>query len=272
MRRGSAKRPFIFLIHLAPEEAVTPQPATVAPIGPCMARSAPPLLRRVRAGNPGRHVEAHGVHRGPRRSLTSAGGLALTQEPPGSTLRPLPGGRTDRRRREAGRAAPRSGAGHLLLGRKSAMPRQSHHGTPATALCEKLTAAASTRAGPGHCLGTRRRAVTAQAHAAVRRPHGLRKTARTGRRTVATRGDTTRSLLGEQRAAHGKEPDPQEPAGEEGRGDQHTAGRRRHPSRAGAERRRLQQRMALAISLGPCEVPDDEVETCDGVRVWERPC
>jgi hypothetical protein len=26
------------------------------------------------------------------------------------------------------------------------------------------------------------------------------------------------------------------------------------------------------ISLGRWEVPDDEVETCDGVRVWERPC
>ena len=27
--------------------------------------------------------------------------------------------------------------------------------------------------------------------------------------------------------------------------------------------------MALAVSLGPCEVPDDEIETCNGVRVWE---
>jgi hypothetical protein len=26
------------------------------------------------------------------------------------------------------------------------------------------------------------------------------------------------------------------------------------------------------IHQGTCEVPDDEAETCDGVRVWELPC
>jgi hypothetical protein len=115
-------------LRLAPEEAVTPQPATMAPAGPFMTRSALHLLWRPRAGNHGRHVEAHGARASPRRSPTSAGGLALTQEPSGSTLRAVPGGRTDRRRRGAGRAAPRSGAGRLLLGRKSTMARQSHHG------------------------------------------------------------------------------------------------------------------------------------------------
>ena len=38
-----------------------PQPATVAPAGPFMARPAPHLLRRPRTGNHGRHVEAHGT-------------------------------------------------------------------------------------------------------------------------------------------------------------------------------------------------------------------
>ncbi len=28
----------------------------------------------------------------------------------------------------------------------------------------------------------------------------------------------------------------------------------------------------VAIHPGTCEVPDDEAETCDGMRVWELPC
>jgi hypothetical protein len=28
----------------------------------------------------------------------------------------------------------------------------------------------------------------------------------------------------------------------------------------------------VAIHPGTCEVPDDEAETCEGVRVWELPC
>jgi hypothetical protein len=28
----------------------------------------------------------------------------------------------------------------------------------------------------------------------------------------------------------------------------------------------------VAIHQSTCEVPDDEAETCDGVRVWELPC
>ena len=40
----------------------------------------------------------------------------------------------------------------------------------------------------------------------------------------------------------------------------------------GPERRRLQQRTDLAIPHSPCDMPDDEAETCDGVRVWELPC
>ena len=40
----------------------------------------------------------------------------------------------------------------------------------------------------------------------------------------------------------------------------------------GPERRRLQKRTDLAIPHSPCDMPDDEVETCDGVRVWELPC
>jgi hypothetical protein len=40
----------------------------------------------------------------------------------------------------------------------------------------------------------------------------------------------------------------------------------------GPERRRLQKRTDLAIPHSPCDMPDDEAETCDGVRVWELPC
>jgi hypothetical protein len=28
----------------------------------------------------------------------------------------------------------------------------------------------------------------------------------------------------------------------------------------------------VAIHPGTCEVPDDEAETCEGMRVWELPC
>ena len=28
----------------------------------------------------------------------------------------------------------------------------------------------------------------------------------------------------------------------------------------------------VAIHHGTCEVPDDEAETCEGMRVWELPC
>src|SRR5262245_1394779 len=48
-------------LRLAPEDAVTPAPATMAPAGPSMARSARHLLWRPRPGNHGRHVEAHGA-------------------------------------------------------------------------------------------------------------------------------------------------------------------------------------------------------------------
>ena len=40
----------------------------------------------------------------------------------------------------------------------------------------------------------------------------------------------------------------------------------------GPERRRLQKRTDVAIPHSPCDMPDDGVETCDGVRVWELPC
>jgi hypothetical protein len=73
--------------RLAPEEAVTPQPATVTPRGPCMARSAPPLLRRTRAGNHGRHVEAHGARTVSQAQPHLRWGLTLTQEPCGGTVR-----------------------------------------------------------------------------------------------------------------------------------------------------------------------------------------
>src|SRR2546426_12345179 len=39
----------------------------------------------------------------------------------------------------------------------------------------------------------------------------------------------------------------------------------------GPERRRLQKRTDLTIPHSPCDMPDDEAETCDGVRVWELP-
>ena len=39
----------------------------------------------------------------------------------------------------------------------------------------------------------------------------------------------------------------------------------------GPERRRLQKRTDVAIPHSTCEMPDDEAETCEGVRVWELP-
>src|SRR5262245_3062026 len=48
-------------LRLAPEDAVTPHPATMAPAGPSMARSALHLLWRPCPGNHSRHVEAHGT-------------------------------------------------------------------------------------------------------------------------------------------------------------------------------------------------------------------
>ena len=36
--------------------------------------------------------------------------------------------------------------------------------------------------------------------------------------------------------------------------------------------RRLQKRTDLAIPHSPCDMPDDEAETWDGVRVWELLC
>jgi hypothetical protein len=83
----------------------------------------------------------------------------------------------------------------------------------------------------------------------------------TGRRTVAARGGAACGLLGPQREAHG----------EEGRGDTSTPQEDVDALR-GPERRRLQKRTDLAIPHSPCDMPDDEVETCDGVRVWELPC
>jgi hypothetical protein len=86
------------------------------------------------------------------------------------------------------------------------------------------------------------------ASAAASGPHSLGQTARTGRRTVAVRGGAARGLRGPQRKAHGAEPAPEEPVGEEGRGDQDTAGRPGHPARAGAERRRPGRRRPAALS------------------------
>ena len=140
----------------------------------------------------------------------------------------------------------------------------------ATAACHRVQPAAGSAA---LLLGYTAAAVTRQApaYAAASRPQGLGKTACTGGRTVAARGSAACGLLGQQRETHSEEQNLQEPAGEEHRGDQHTAGRRGHPSRARAERRRLQQRTDLTIPQDTCEVPDDEAETCEGVRVWELP-
>ena len=60
-------------LRLAPEEAVPPQPVTVAPVGPFIARPAPHLLRHTRTGNHGRHVEAHGAHQAQLHLLSGPG-------------------------------------------------------------------------------------------------------------------------------------------------------------------------------------------------------
>src|SRR5688500_6281087 len=73
-------------LRLAHEDAVTPEPATMAPAGPSMARSALHLLWRPRPGTMA-DTSRPTVRARPRRGPTSARGLALTQEPSGMTLR-----------------------------------------------------------------------------------------------------------------------------------------------------------------------------------------
>jgi hypothetical protein len=67
-------------LRLAPEEAVTPQPATMAPAGPFMPKAHPHLCCGV-------HTLGTRADTSPRRHPTSAGGLAVMQEPDGVTWR-----------------------------------------------------------------------------------------------------------------------------------------------------------------------------------------
>jgi hypothetical protein len=45
-----------------------------------------------------------------------------------------------------------------------------------------------------------------------------------------------------------------------------------HMAHGWGEQRVRKPFIRVAIPHRTCEVPDDEAETCEGVRVWELPC
>ena len=59
--------------------------------------------------------------------------------------------------------------------------------------------------------------------------------------------------------------------GEEAHGEEGATPSPREGGRLRGRRKRL-RRTDVAIHPAPREMPDDEAETCDGVRVWELPC
>src|SRR2546422_2587735 len=90
--------------------------------------------------------------------------------------------------------------------------------------CHAVDACSTATGWWRRCTRPRRRSGwEGSASAAASCPQYLGKTTRTGRRTAAARGGAACGLLGQQREAHDEEPAPEEPAGEEGRRDQHTA-------------------------------------------------